>query len=91
MLIPIRAVNLSQNQNPDDVLDLSNEEENPYKDNGVINFHLAAGLTYYHSDKTTFFVTPYYRRNINSITKGSALFNERISYMGISFGTRINF
>ena len=86
-----RTHSLSQNQNPDEVLDLSKEEENPFRDNGVVNFHLAAGLTYYYSDKTTFVLTPYYRRNINSITKKSALFNERISYMGISFGTRINF
>lgn len=82
---------LSKNQDPDEVLDLSKEEENPYKDNGVVNFHLSAGLTYYHSIRTTFVIAPYYRRNINSITKESALFNEKITYMGISFGTRISF
>jgi hypothetical protein len=82
---------LSKNQDPNEVLDLSKDEENPFKSGGVVNFHLAAGLTYYHSIKTTFIITPYYRRNVNSITKGDALFTEKITYMGVSLGTRFNF
>jgi hypothetical protein len=82
---------LSTNQDPEEVLDLSNDEENPFKSSGVVNFHLAAGLTYYHSINTSFIVSPYYRRNINSITKGDALFTEKITYMGVSLGVRFNF
>lgn len=82
---------LSHAQDPDQVLDLSKKEENPFKSTGVVNLHLAAGITYYHSIKTSFVFAPYYRRSINSITKESALFNERITYMGISLGTRIKF
>ena len=82
---------LSRNTDPNEVLDLSNDDENPYKSSGVINFHMAAGLTYYHSINTSFVITPYYRRSVNSITKESALFTERITYMGVSLGTRIKF
>ena len=83
--------NLSNQQERNEVMDLENEDENPFKSSGVVNVHLAAGLTYYHSIKTSFVITPYYRRSVNSITKENALFNERISYMGVSFGTRIKF
>ena len=82
---------LSKNQARHEVLDLENEAENPYKSAGVINFHLAAGLTYYHSINTTFVLTPYYRRTLNSITKEDARFRENIRYVGISFGTRVKF
>jgi len=82
---------LSKNQARHEVLDLENEDENPYKSAGVINFHLAAGLTYYHSINTTFVITPYYRRTLNSITKEDARFKENIRYVGISFGTRVKF
>lgn len=82
---------LSKNQARHEVLDLENEEENPFKTTGVVNIHLATGLVYYHSINTSFVITPSYRRSINSITKESALFNERISYMGISFGARLKF
>ena len=82
---------LSKNQARHEVLDLENEDENPYKSAGVINFHLAAGLTYYHSINTTFVLTPYYRRTLNSITTDDARFRENIRYVGISFGTRVKF
>ena len=82
---------LSANQDPNEVLDLEKESENPFKARGVVNFHLAAGLTYFHSIKTSFVITPYYKRSLNSITKEEALFSERITYMGISIGTRIKF
>lgn len=82
---------LSRNQDPNEVLDLRKEEQNPFKGGGVVNFHMAAGLTYYHSINTSFVMAPYYRRNINSITKESALFSERITFMGISLGTRVKF
>ena len=82
---------LSKNQARHEVLDLENEEENPYKSAGVINFHLAAGLTYYHSINTTFVLTPYYRRTLNSITTEDARFKENIRYVGVSFGTRVKF
>lgn len=83
--------NLSRNQDPNEVLDLSEEEDNPFKRGGVVNFHMSAGITYYHSINTSFVIAPYYRRNINSITKESALFSERITLVGISFGTRVKF
>ena len=81
---------LSDKQDRNEVYDLSSDE-NPYKTSGVINVHMAAGVTYYHSIKTSFSATPYYRQSVNSLTKESANFNERISYMGILFGTKVNF
>jgi hypothetical protein len=82
---------LHNNQARHEVLNLENKEENPYKTAGVINMHIASGITYYHSIKTTFVLTPYYRRSINSITKQEARFTEQISYMGVSFGARVKF
>ncbi|MEQ8907860.1 MAG: hypothetical protein RIC95_01595 [Vicingaceae bacterium] len=82
---------LSDKQDRRGVLDLSRENENPYLESGVVNFHMAAGITYYHSIRTSFTMTPHYSRSINSITKDRALFKERISYMGISFGTLVKF
>lgn len=82
---------LHNNQARHEVLNLENKEENPYKTAGVINMHIASGITYYHSIKTTFVLTPYYRRSINSITKEEARFTEQISYMGVSFGARVKF
>jgi len=81
---------LHAKQDRDEVYDLSSDE-NPYKKNGIINVHLAAGVTYYHSINTSFSVTPYYRQSVNTLTKESADFNERISYMGILFGTQVKF
>lgn len=82
---------LSKNQERHTVANLENKDENPFKTSGVVNVHLAAGVTYYHSIRTTFVLTPHYSRSINSITNGDARFQERISYMGVSFGGRFNF
>ena len=82
---------LSNNQARNEVVDLENKDENPYKTTGVVNLHIATGLVYYHSIKTSFIVTPSYKRSINSITKESALFNEKITYVGVSFGARMKF
>ncbi len=82
---------LSPNQNRDEVIDLSNDEENPFKRSGVVNIHMATGLTYFHSIRTNFLITPYYRRSINSITKERTRFRENISYTGISLGARFKF
>ncbi|MCB0802623.1 MAG: hypothetical protein KDB74_05955 [Flavobacteriales bacterium] len=82
---------LAQAQDPNEVLDLRNKNENPYKTSGVVNIHLAAGITYYHSINTVFVISPYYKKSVNSITKENAQFTERISYMGVSLGTRIKF
>lgn len=82
---------LTNNQARNEVVNLEDEAENPYKTSGVINVHLAAGITYFHSIKTSFMISPSYRQSINSITKESALFSEKLSYMGISFGTRVKF
>ena len=82
---------LSKNQDRRGILDLSNEDENPYKSAGVVNVHMAAGLSYHHSIKTSFMLTPHYSRSVNSISKESALFKEQISYFGVSFGTLIKF
>lgn len=82
---------LSDKQERHTVANLENDAENPFKTSGVVNLHLAAGLTYYHSIRTTFVLSPHYSRSINSITKGNARFQERISYMGVSFGGRFNF
>jgi len=82
---------LASSQNRDEVLDLSKEEENPFKRSGIFNIHMATGLTYYHSIKTNFLITPYYRRSINSITKEQTRFRENISYTGISLGARFKF
>jgi len=82
---------LSKNQARHEVLDLNNEEENPFKSSGVFNAHIATGLTYFHDEKTSFLLSPYYRRSVNSITKESARFKENISYMGISIGARFKF
>lgn len=81
---------LSEKQDRNEVYDLSSSE-NPYRSSGVVNLHLAAGVTYYHSITTSFSVTPYYRQNINSLSKTSANFKERITFMGVLFGTRMNF
>jgi hypothetical protein len=81
---------LKNEQIRDEVYDLSTDE-NPYKTAGVINLHLATGLIYYCGEKTSLFASPYYRRNINSISKSDALFREHISLMGISFGTQVKF
>ena len=82
---------LSKNQARHEVLDLENKDENPFKTAGVVNLHMAAGLTYYHSINTTFVITPYYKRTLNSITNEEARFKENIQYVGISFGTRLKF
>lgn len=81
---------LKNEQIRDEVYDLSTDE-NPYKTAGVINLHLATGLIYYCGEKTSLFASPYYRRNINSISKSNAIFREHISLMGISFGTQVKF
>ncbi len=81
---------ISSDQDRSEVYDLSSDE-NPYKKNGIINVHAAAGVTYFHSIKTSFSLTPYYRQSVNTLTKEDAEFNERISYMGILFGTQIKF
>lgn len=82
---------LSNKQAKHEVVDLEEEGENPFKSNGVVNVHLSTGLVYYHSIKTSFVLTPSYRRSINSITKEEALFNERIRCVGVSFGARMKF
>jgi hypothetical protein len=82
---------LSENQDRRGVYDLSNEAENPYRTTGIVNLHLAAGITYHHSIKTSFLLTPHYSRSINTITKSDALFNERINAVGISLGTLVRF
>ena len=82
---------LHNDQARNEVVNLENKSENPYKTSGVVNLHLAAGLTYYHSIKTSFLITPSYRRSINSISKEKASFTERITYTGISFGARVKF
>ena len=69
---------LSEKQDRNGVYDLSNDDENPFVTSGVVNLHLAAGLTYYHSIKTSFVLAPHYSRSINSITKESARFKEDI-------------
>jgi len=81
---------LSDKQDRNEVYDLSSNE-NPYRAFGIVNVHLAAGVTYFHSINTSFSITPYYRQSINSLTKREANFNERITYMGVLFGTRVNF
>lgn len=82
---------LTNNQARNEVVDLEEEGENPYKTSGVINMHFATGITYYHSIKTSFLLTPSYRRSINSISKESAKFSEKISYTGVSFAARFKF
>jgi hypothetical protein len=83
--------NLSNRQSRNEVANLENEEENPFKANGVVNIHLAAGVTYFFTERTSFLVTPSFRRSINSITKEEARFTEKLQYMGISFGTSVKF
>lgn len=82
---------LSAKQDRRGVMDLENNAENPFKKSGVVNVHIAAGLTYYYSIKTSFIISPQYSRSINSITNEDALFVENIHYFGISFGSRIKF
>lgn len=81
---------LSDKQDRNEVFDLSSSE-NPYREFGVVNLHLAAGVTYFHSINTSFSISPYYRQSINSLTKTEANFKERITYMGVLFGTQVNF
>ena len=83
--------NLSNRQSRNEVANLENEEENPFKANGVVNIHLSAGVTYFFTERTSFLVTPSFRRSINSITKEEARFTEKLQYMGISFGTSVRF
>ena len=82
---------LSNRQSVNEVANLEDEGENPFKTSGVINVHLAAGLTYFHTEKTSFLITPSYKRSVNSITNKEARFTEKIQYVGISFGTRFKF
>lgn len=82
---------LRNNQARNEVVSLEDEGENPYKTSGTVNLHLSAGVMYYHSEKTSFIVAPSYKQGINSITKESALFSEKISYLGVTFGTRVKF
>jgi len=82
---------LSAKQDRRGVMDLENSEENPFKKAGVVNLHIAAGLTYYHSIKTSFILSPVYSRSINSITNEDARFVENINYFGFSLGSRIKF
>jgi len=82
---------LTNNQAKNEVVSLENDAEHPYRTSGVVNVHLATGVTYYHSIKTSFLITPTYKRSVNSITKESALFSEKINYMGVSFGARVKF
>lgn len=82
---------LSNNQARNEVVSLEEESENPYKTAGIVNLHLASGITYYHSIKTSFLVTPSYKRSVNSITKEGALFTEKLTYVGVSFGARVKF
>ena len=82
---------LTNNQARNEVVNLEDENENPYKTAGVVNVHLASGITYFHSDNTSFLLTPSYKRSVNSITKESALYTEKLSYMGVSFSTRVKF
>ncbi len=70
---------------------LEDEGENPFKINGVVNIHLAAGVTYFYSEKTSFLITPSLRRSVNSITKEEARFTEKLQYVEVSFGTRFKF
>ena len=83
--------NLSKKQSVNEVANLEDEGENPFKTTGVVNVHLAAGVTYFHSEKTSFLITPSIRRSVNSITKEEARFTEKLQYVGISFGTRFKF
>ena len=45
---------LTNNQAKNEVVNLEDEGENPFKTSGVVNIHLATGITYYHSIKTSF-------------------------------------
>lgn len=83
--------NLSSRQSRNELADLENEEENPFKTRGVVNVHLAAGITYFYTEKTSFLLTPSFSRSVNSITKQEARFTEKLQYVGISFGTRFKF
>ena len=82
---------LSQRQDRSEVASLEDENENPYKTSGIVNLNIATGITYFHTDKVAFLVTPSYKRSLSSITKRSANFSERISYTGVSFGTMVKF
>ena len=70
---------------------MEDEGENPFKTARVVNVHLAAGVTYFYSEKTSFLITPSFRRSVNSITKEEARFTEKLQYVGVSFGTRFKF
>ena len=83
--------NLSSRQSRNELADLENEAENPFKTRGVVNVHLAAGITYFYTEKTSFLLTPSFSRSINSITKQEVRFTEKLQYVGISFGTRFKF
>ncbi|MBL4710436.1 MAG: hypothetical protein JKY48_18555, partial [Flavobacteriales bacterium] len=74
-----------------EVANLEEEGENPYKTSGIVNVHLASGITYFHTIKTSFLLTPSYKRSVNSITKEGALFTEKLTYVGVSFGARVKF
>ena len=82
---------LSNRQSVNEVANLEDEGENPFKTAGVVNVHLAAGVTYFYSEKTSILITPSFRRSVNSITKEEARFTEKLQYVGVSFGTRFKF
>lgn len=82
---------LTNRQSKNEVANLEDEGENPFKTRGVVNVHFAAGVTYFHSETTSFLITPSFRRSINSITTNEARFTEKLQYVGISFGTRFKF
>lgn len=74
-----------------EILELGDPSENPYKLSGVVNLHIATGLSYSYTEDIKILLEPYYKRSINSISRQTVAFSERIQYMGLNVGVKYDF
>lgn len=72
------------------IIDLDNSNENPYRKAGVFNLHIATGVSYQYTENLHLLLEPYYKRSLNSITEEETPFSEKVEYMGIAFGVKLD-
>lgn len=72
------------------IIDFNEPADNPYRNSGVFNLHVASGISYLYSENIRFILEPYYKRSINSVTERKSPFTEKIEYMGIAVGAKMD-
>ena len=72
------------------MVDLNPAQSSPYKSAGVVSMHVASGLLYQVNEKVRIILEPYYKRNLNSLTKSGANFSEKTEFMGITAGAKLD-